>query len=840
MIVQDSIQNKSSTNLMSVDDDTFVELIEIKNDYLKFVFSCRIDLNNSKKNIQEYEFIKVVATSDVPYSTSNSNSLSKNTISLTTNLKTNTVVETTTIKKSSNVLGPKYPQTVLKKLLMGQNLVQTLNKKENTLCDPYEISISSSKVQSLMNGVVTSYDLVLRENLVKKEGKTFSDIDPKNLITRINNNFQDLTSVTDEKNINEFFNFDDTDLLNRTNKLYVDLLKYYLVDLKGSEFEDNIPVYEKTKKTERLSYCELKTDFGMLIPIEYKNSRITVRFELYKKSETIPDEVVSKTFSSSEHIDAYYSLKYPPEITIKTTDIKSNQVINVGIHDKELNGNIPGYNVYLKNLDSSGNFTEFQKIEEIINQGSNTISISPNSKLSVLRIVPKQSDGKESNIFTDKLIGPGYSKIGSLTIASSFFQGDSSIHIDIIDAPRDATTFSLYSRNCTTGNSGKFSLAGTLNVSVDSKNYSFFIPVDSGKIFEYYVVALSRTGTESSKVDNISVSNYILLKHPHLLEKVNQSSSIVVSLENFQTSVSLDGKISNYFDIKTAISAGENQKITDAFKEQLNELYEQFLNPSNNSTSALGTGNYADVIIHEVIRTNLNTSERENFGTIINNKFIDDFDSQKIYGIKPINPYHNYLYQVFTYRRDPMTLLKNYVARAQNGNWFYSPYKWRNPKVLNTGKLYAEDSNGVPIIETYDSLSSESYGLTASYKYQNSLILNLIKDVSVHRLDRNTVKIGWSYQGSSEYENNSIHDTFVVLKIVNGVRSFVGRTKDNFIYHELTNDDAGSIYYLIVPVLKNMSLGVPVYSNYITVDTISLIPPIPVSLFSSYKINNTY
>jgi hypothetical protein len=56
------------------------------------------------------------------------------------------------------------------------------------------------------------------------------------------------------------------------------------------------------------------------------------------------------------------------------------------------------------------------------------------------------------------------------------------------------------------------------------------------------------------------------------------------------------------------------------------------------------------------------------------------------------------------------------------------------------------------------------------------------------------------------------------MKVVNGTRSFVGRTYKNYIYHELDERDLGTVYYIIVPIMSEFDIGEAAFSNDVLVE----------------------
>jgi hypothetical protein len=87
-------------------------------------------------------------------------------------------------------------------------------------------------------------------------------------------------------------------------------------------------------------------------------------------------------------------------------------------------------------------------------------------------------------------------------------------------------------------------------------------------------------------------------------------------------------------------------------------------------------------------------------------------------------------------------MFKDYVAYGVDKlgkEWFYRPYKWKNPAVVTTGKLYADDNEGIPIIDLYDGLTSQSYGLTATLPFYASTQITQIKNKSFEFSDEGSV-----------------------------------------------------------------------------------------------------
>jgi hypothetical protein len=76
----------------------------------------------------------------------------------------------------------------------------------------------------------------------------------------------------------------------------------------------------------------------------------------------------------------------------------------------------------------------------------------------------------------------------------------------------------------------------------------------------------------------------------------------------------------------------------------------------------------------------------------------------------------------------------------------------------------------------------------------------------------------WKLQG-----NIDNIDHFLITKDSSGVRTLIGAAHSEFLngnclkYVKLTNRDNGTYKYIITPIYNDYSVGVPVYTNQITV-----------------------
>jgi hypothetical protein len=598
----------------------------------------------------------------------------------------------------------------------------------------------------------------------------------------------------------------------QTKFIHEQLLKYFLLGVPCSPSEKTHIHYGKIKKIKKLTTFSF--DEQIKIPIANKNENLSVSFLLFRKGSVVPSEVVKKELNVSRHYAAYKTTSAFP----RCIATYANGIVDLSISMDDTS-NVSQFNVYKKMIFTNGDVSSYAMIASFPPDFHNTHRISLGEGLYSLRVIPVDLAGNETGCYENVIVGNSHDSIGSISILPYYSPTGDKITFDIFNIPVGTTKLFLYRRDCTQNPYEAYELAAEIQGFHEVENYKIVDPkeVKPGNIFEYYVSAM----TSIDRVDSKKfVSNYCMIRHPIPTLK----KAIKVRLENFRAaSDTVTNEFSVSFDLSSEVSQEEKEVITKALRDQLGEMYSLYLDPANNASSPLGDGKYADLIMHEVVRTNLNTSERVVFRLSTNGKFIDNMNTQAIVRANPVNPRHSYAYQVFSYKKNPILLFKDYVAYGidvKGKEWFYSPYKWKQPKVISTGKLYPDGLDGKPIIDSYEALTSEPLGLTATKIYSGAEPISLIKDVLVERVDRNTTMLRWNTSSSNILTKIQAKiDGFIVLKVVNGIRKFVGKTTQNFLYHELTEEDFGTIYYIVLPIEDNFNIAQPEYSNEIFIDS---------------------
>jgi len=817
-------KNQNTSDLLIINKDAFAELVDVDRtkNTMRFKFRWKISLRTSE-DIRDYEKLVIRVKSNE--TDENFNVPQDNDVIIGDSRNTSQVEKINTrdqSKKESNGFfqgGEPLSPSAQSKLSSGLNQLMhhkgiksdgTTIVEKDLIFVPYGIPTIPKDLYEYNYTFIETYASDITPHVPKKLAENVL-FNPHNAIDAINRygvmphsvseeSFDSRTDTYDAKFISNY--------LKNKKEISLDYLRYFLHVVSPSQFENKSILYETRETTKDLDFFEMTTDVE--ISMNYKNSKINVAFEVHKQLNEI---VETKNFNIDclIHYQAYKASIYQPELVV--TGNKVDNICYLTIKDN-LNGpEIVSYNVYVASFNQHNVRTSYTKNNILTSVLRERIGVPiiyrPSDPITIFKIVPVNIDGVESHVFNEIIWGQN-KIINSIMIdAYKIPQNNDMIFVKVYNIPFDCKKIFLYKRRLSNGFTkeyeGGYILASMISTTIGESETTLSVPYEPGEIFEYYV------SVDNGIVENRS--NFMFYKHPLLSYFENPIDVSIVSTAD----VSFENVA---FNIITTTSQKEDDKITSILKEFSPELYDYFVNSSNISTSAIPKKDYTGIIVHEVVRLNLTTCVRESFTLMGDGTFIDDNESRTKNALLPYDPYNKYVYKIITYRRNPLTLFKDYVENGEvNGKkWFYSPYKWENPLTKLTGVLNFE-LDGVPVIDTYETMTAEQYGLTQEIKSNSFVDAISIKNVNAFRLDIDTIRINWEINFSVRNAAGVFYDSFLVMKVVNGVRKFLGKTHKNYIYHELNKDDVGSIYYIIVPLMPHYDIDEPGYSNEIYVDS---------------------
>lgn len=828
--------------------DAYAELFGVQNEGKEYLFTLKykLDLTNVKDPaVYEKLIIQIKRKDAAPIAVSIDNQVIKD--SITSQKKVNPFQDTDVFSKTK-LVNPlpkspqsKYPAKVSEKLYSGVKALSDFELKDDVVTQ--EIVWVNSFINESLSSVYSTVQL---------KRLTYVN-DPQSYSGNNSNEYLDSDEVIRFVNKNSFtFSQYNMPGIDQSSTPQIILNDYFYNKVKEKNVTETQYEIEQIEKIPE----EVTIPVVVVIPSENKDLNLDVICSLYKVGSEIPVETLKNNLYMPNYVEEFESLSTRASVPMINVN-KVDQIFTIFsvftseealIKEKNL---IRGYNIYRRLVQQSGALSKPRLVGRIqVAAGDYATPKSfralATNELQIYRVVPVYANNKESHLFRDVVVGPGYPVLGSFTITVYDTKAEkNSTTIEINNIPKGTKNISLYKREVNSSNEFKVVESIFNNNFFDRKNLTINHKTLGVGNYEYFVLAtIDELNSYSRYQEKLMVSNAVA----HYRSELDQNQNINVTLSEIKDNSTDLQDPSLSFVITTGIEQTQSQLVISQLQSQILELYKKYVEPQNTADVAEvgnqtipGLPKYSDLFLHEVIRTNMNTGEREVFELVGEGLFEDKNLTRAKRGIRPIDPQSTYEYHVISYSRNPIELFKNFIAKGirtdligDKREWFYLPYKWLNPQTKR-GVLYPTDNEGVPIIPEVESLKSNTYGLTARYRVEGIKDQVEISQVLANRISTTSVKVSWQVKGST-IKGNSIknpYDSFLVFAVVNGKKKFIGVTSTTFIYHKLENNrpqlelnDYGSIYYIIIPVLEQLYLDTVAYSNDIKIDPDGLHQPI--------------
>jgi len=777
------------SQILSVDPIRFAELEEENLDHFLMRFVFKIKLNVAAINPEDYSRVDVSIVS--PSATTNKAKTSEKQTKLNPNFSTlsSTLTKSSTSKLKFNSAGQKVykPEVSIPKLALdkiNKILMPFALEKQQAKSSDYLTKVSvfiNSLITDALNKkcIVQLFDIPEEVSLDQGARLTQDRIINSNMIKEINDTFRLPTNYINS--------------LNTHNELFgKKIIDHFIHDTNQppENFLSTVNFYKI--KTDFTNLSVLEIPVRIKIPISLKNSALQIKFDLFEKNSKLPLESITMSLDAKSYFEAYYALSSTPSVDYVSSrgGTAATLAFSYDAFDKH---KVVSFNIYAKTL-KNGKFTEFQFLRNIdvfdlrLKQSIFSLKNFSLDELAVARIVPVTKFG-ESEKFTDIVLGNGKLGATGKRLALRLLQDFNelgTVRAMIENVTNLAEIMKIYQRDCTNSPDAYFkhkhtvSLAGLGSTSFVDRG---LIP---GHFYEYYIECLDKSG-----------GNIVQTSDPALVEiQKFQKDDSRISVTN--TNI-INDEVS--FTISTFVKDSKSSLFKNALSKLLDPAAQARFDPVSVISTDEKKEDLKDLYFHEITRISEATSERYTMGVVADGVFTDNRETRKILGgVPPPVPGGTYYYQITTYKRDLLSTNKNYIAsgRKNNQDWFYSPYKWRNPKVALTGILFSEDNFNTPEISDRDLLLMQPVSILNSLKYTipgaggSSVITPIASSIT-----RKTHKIQWNSLTNFNF------DSFVVVKVVNGKKTILGSTSKNYFYHKIEENDLGTVYYEVTPIDGN-------------------------------------
>lgn len=531
--------------------------------------------------------------------------------------------------------------------------------------------------------------------------------------------------------------------------------------------------------------------------------RHQVRFELLKVPSGVVVERIERPIEIDEHIKMFVTPKKPPVMNVAPGGDTGKMNITINASEK----NVRGFTLYKKVVHNAvTDIDDYARVTYYgLKPGSRDIKIPvrvPINSSTLYRAVAHGDNGTRGFEFTNVVVRPKkFSNVKSIALSAKITQNG--IRIEARKLPPDVTAIQFIVKD-KTRHEKNYRFVNTMQVigrhqrSIDS-----VAVIDSGvkdqHVYEY-ATRLSYRGGEVTTVGGATIE-FIKTNRGKVDTRV---TDVVANIENGEPNVR--------FNISTNILDKDMNVIQLMLMKQ--DIYDHFENDIKVERDRL-----QDLIAHNVQRVDLTSGERDDFGIVVGDNFVDR-DHAKINAVPMLKIGHKYRYEVTALLRDAETLFEKFektvVDPVTKRPYTFRPHKFLQPITMRTGTLVS--TRGLKTQYAKSDMMQGNIGnfefVDVSFETQPASITT----VEAKRFDRDLNRITWTITGAI-----NMVDHFIIIKDVLNVRTIIGKTHSEFdggscqYMHSITDDDMGEIKYVIIPIFNDYSSGVPIVSNRVVI-----------------------
>lgn len=583
--------------------------------------------------------------------------------------------------------------------------------------------------------------------------------------------------------------------ISSSNRIINDIRAFYLNDALSSLNKEN--VYYKSVKKSKLK-DELFIKQSINVPKTLTQNSLKIAFEIYDTNNETP---IHRVFKGVDLL-SYQKLSKLAENSSKIFYL--NNQLNV-IQDK----NHTSFTIKLKEFTNSGIATEYRDAAQT---SPGPINVNePSNKLAIYRCIFQDYSSDSNSVtnpyFKNVVVGKPLNVDSTGLVIEATPKSNSST-LRVVNPPFYADQVQIERREKVSGGFSDFiTIVKFSDLKTSTSTYTD-MTVRDGRTYEYRLKYKTSYGSIKESVSQI---------YKHINSSLFSVVSTVIESPEIGT---FSDKPEVRFTVSTTINPDSTKKIKDYFDAAgygtsfFNEIASQAENLQN-------------LIFNKISRVNLKTGVREVFENPEVNKFgltdlsfVDNLRTQKEFSISSIDPSTNYMYEIRTFLRNPLSMLRDHVKTVEASpvgrsgktrTYSYRPYKWRQPLSLDNGTILHEDESGN--ITSHSILDDGEIGVTATYIYVGEKKSLEVKNLYADRLDLDKIKISWKVENDL-----SNYDHFVLIKEVNRKRTFLNPVSTLELIDKLQNEDRGTIIYYVMPVLRDYSLVEASRTNAIVID----------------------
>lgn len=531
----------------------------------------------------------------------------------------------------------------------------------------------------------------------------------------------------------------------------------------------------------------------------YDSMDVFVKFELIDSKTGNSLCVIDKKLDVLNHVNVYNTPIQSPIVKRVTSDHGSQAYIEI----TQLDQNANEIYIYKKDICidtiSDMSYELFDVVELLPNQKALVQVDIPLYNTTIYRVVSGHS-GLRSFTYTNCVIKPkSYIPVRAISLSATGMA--TGVAIEAINIPTEVVSIQFLQRNLTILQK-EFEKIGE-PILIDEKMRSsdcvsiISNSVTNNNVYEFSSNLYFNDGIEyESGIDYIEYIAFEQQKVDIKITDVQVTSDKESPDISFNVSLSV---IESNIDVVKALL--EQQGIIDYFSNDVAKQREQL----------------SSLLTYSVHRINLTTGEREDFGVMSTQNFVDSAVRKK-YASSALVIGNKYRYVITAIIRVPETILQNLtktiVDKVTKKPYTFNPSKFLHPYTLKTGVITTPI--GLKIMNSKSELEHGIIGLNEFVDISlDDDIVNL-SDPMVTKFDNETNVITWNVDGPIK-----IIDSFVISREINGINDVIAIAHNIFddgnckVFHKLTPHDIGEITYSITPIFNDYNQGTQIVTNSI-------------------------